>query len=121
MTLSRVFRAASCALGFVLALTLPAAGAWAQQQRPVALPANAIYGELKAFQYPNAQLGKKWLRLSPGARIYDTRNLIITPGMVPAPASVLFRLDINGQISQMWLLTAAEAKAARQRAKNAKP
>ena len=44
MTLSRVFRAASCALGFVLALTLPAAGAWAQQQRPVALPANAIYG-----------------------------------------------------------------------------
>jgi hypothetical protein len=125
MTFFQVFRAARppqgrIALPVLLALALIAGNAWAQH-RAVPLPANAVYGDLKAFAYPQAQIGKKWLRLAPGARIYDTRNLIITPGMVPSPASVLFRLDINGQVSQMWLLTAAEAKAAKQRAKNAKP
>jgi hypothetical protein len=34
---------------------------------------------------------------------------------------VLYRLDINGHLSHMWLLRPDEAKAAKQRAKSAKP
>ncbi len=46
-----------------------------------------------------------------GARIYSERNLIIMPGTVPAKASVLFKIDMNGQISRVWILTDEEAKA----------
>src|SRR5687767_4067802 len=101
------------------ALILAAGVAWGQQARPVALPANATYGEMQAFRYPEAQIGKKVIRLAPGARVYDTQNLIIQPGSVPYQARVLYRLDVQGQIAHMWLLTADEAAAAKRRA--AKP
>jgi hypothetical protein len=101
------------------AVTLWDGIAWAQQARPVALPANATYGEMQAFRYPEAQIGKKLIRFAPGARVYDTQNLIIQPGSVPHRAQVLYRLDVQGQIAQMWLLTAGEAAAAKRRA--AKP
>jgi hypothetical protein len=118
--------ASRCTLRAVLPLfaafaLVLAADAWAQQQRPVALPSNASYGELKSFRYPQAQIDKKIVRVAPGARVYDVNNLIITHNMVPDRASVLYRLDINGHLSQMWLLRPDEAKAAKQRAKSAKP
>jgi hypothetical protein len=105
----------------LLAAALAVPAGWAQQQRPVPLPANGIYGEMKAFQYPQAQIDKKTLRLSPGAKVFSTQNLVLMPGMVPASAPVLYRLDVNGQITQMWLLTPDEARAAKQKAKSAKP
>jgi hypothetical protein len=104
--------------GLLALLAMLLGSAWAQMPRPVPLPNNATYGELTAFRYPDAQFDKKRLRLSPGARIYDTGNLIITPNRVPRQAKVLYRLDTEGQIAQMWLLTPQEAK---QRAKSAKP
>jgi hypothetical protein len=104
----------------LLAVLLPPVTAFSQQ-RPVPLPANATYGEMKAFDYPQAQIDKKTLRLSPGAKVYDTMNLILMPGMVPYSAPVLYRLNTAGQISQMWLLRPDEAKAAKQKAKSAKP
>ena len=116
--LAHALSPARCTLPLFVALSLALGAASAQQQRPVALPANATYGELKAFQYPQAQIDKRILRLAPGARLYDTRNLIITPNMVPSRAQVLYRLDINGQVSQMWLLSAEEAAAAKRRAKS---
>jgi len=87
----------------------------AQQARPVQLPADARYGEMKAFTYPEATIGKLSLRLSPGARIYNTQNLIVMPATVAAPAQVLYKLDMQGQVSQMWLLTPEEAAAAKKR------
>jgi hypothetical protein len=125
MTLTSVIRGtartSSRRLALFLVLAVLFGGAWAQQPRPVPLPANAIYGDMKSFRYPEAQMGKKVVRFSPGARIYDVNNLIIQPSMVPARASVLFQLDINGQVAQMWLLRPDEAKAAQERAKkNAK-
>jgi hypothetical protein len=101
----------------LLFLLLALGTASAQQPRPVPIPDNAVYGELKAFRYPEAKIGERVLRLSPGARVYDTRNLIIMPASMPPKASVRYRLDIQGQISQMWLLTKAEAAAAQARVK----
>jgi hypothetical protein len=89
-------------------------GAWAQA-RQVRPPPNAVYGELKAFQYPLAKIGERTLRLSPGARIFNTQNLIVQPTAVPQQASVMYRLDINGDIGEIWLLTPEEAAAARER------
>jgi hypothetical protein len=71
---------------------------------------------MKAFRYPEAQIGKLILRLAPGARVYNTQNLILMPGSVPSQAAVLYRLDVQGQISHLWLLTADEAAAAKRRA-----
>ncbi len=95
--------------------------AHAQQARPVQLPADARYGEMKAFAYPVAQIDKETLRLSPGARIYNTQNLIVMPATVPATAQVLYKLDFQGQVSQMWLLTPEEAAAAKKRSTKATP
>lgn len=95
------------------AVVVTAAAAWAQQRRPVALPANATFGELTAFQYPEAKIGKKLLRFSPAAKIYDTQNLIVMPSTVTGKSGVLYRLDGSGQISHLWLLTAEEANARR--------
>jgi hypothetical protein len=102
-------------LGLALVLLLCIGGAARAQGRQVMLPSNAVYGELKAFQHPMARIGDRTLRLSPGARIFDTQNLIVQPGAVPQQASVMYRLDANGDISEIWLLTPEEAAAARQR------
>jgi len=97
------------------------APAHAQQQRPVQLPPDARYGELKAFAYPRAQIGKETLHFSPGAKIFNTQNLIIMPATMPATAQVLYKLDMQGQVAQLWLLTPQEAADAKKRASNTKP
>jgi hypothetical protein len=109
------------ALRGLLLLLLAAALQWtalaasAQQPRPVPLPADATYGELKAFQHPQARIGDKLLRLAPGAKLHNTQNLIIMPVGMPQQASVLYRLDPSGEIIELWLLTPAEAAAAKTR------
>jgi len=75
------------------------------------LPGDATFAEDAQFSYPYVKAGKQILRLAAGARIYNERNLIIMPGTAPAKASVLFKTDINGQISRVWILTDEEAKA----------
>jgi hypothetical protein len=102
----------------VLVMQLTVSEGWAQQ-RQVPVPTNARYGELKALRYPQVLIGDKVLRLGPGAKIYDRQNLIIMPAAAPSQASVLYRLDINGEISEMWLLTAEEAATAKRRAQEA--
>jgi hypothetical protein len=79
-------------------------------------PASARYGELQAFQYPQARIGGKTLRLGPGARIHGEQNLIIMPGAVPSKADVLYRVDLNGDVLEMWLLTPEEAAVAKRMA-----
>jgi len=114
---------ATLALG--AAAWLGAAGAppaHAQQPRPVQLPADGRYGEMTAFDYPQALVGKVTLRLAPGARIYDRSNLIVMPAAVPRSGGpVLYKLDIHGQVAQMWLLTPEEAAAAKKRSATASP
>jgi len=76
------------------------------------LPQESKYAKGAKFNYPFVKVGKEVLRLSPGSKIYNDQNLIIMPATAPASADVLYRVDINGEISQIWLLTPEESKAA---------
>ena len=74
-------------------------------------PQHAKRGEMKAFQYPYMKIGDKKLRMSAGSRIYNEQNFIIMPSSLQKQAAqILFSTDINGEIFEVWLLTAAEAK-----------
>jgi hypothetical protein len=76
------------------------------------LPQESKYAKGAKLNYPFVKVGKEVLRLSPGSKIYNDQNLIIMPATAPASADVLYRVDINGEISQIWLLTPEESKAA---------
>ena len=97
------------AAGAALAIALSVGTAVTSAGRT--LPADAEFAEDAQFSYPYVKAGKQILRLAAGARIYNERNLIIMPGTAPAKASVLFKTDINGQISRVWILTDEEAQA----------
>ncbi len=75
------------------------------------LPSDAQFAEDAQFSYPYVKAGKDTLRLAASARIYSEHNLIIMPAAVPSKASVLFKTDINGEISRVWILTDDEAQA----------
>jgi hypothetical protein len=96
--------AAVLALG--VALSVGAALAAAARS----LPGDAKFAEDAEFSYPYVKAGKQTLHLAAGARIYNERNLIIMPAAVPAKANVLFKTDINGDISRVWILTDEETK-----------
>jgi len=74
-------------------------------------PQDAKRGEMKAFQYPYMKIGGKKLHMSAGSRIYNEQNLIIMPSSLQKQtAQIMFSTDIGGEISEVWLLTAEEAK-----------
>jgi hypothetical protein len=75
------------------------------------LPQDGQYVKRAEFNYPFVKLGKKVLRLAVGSRIYNDQNLIIVPNAAPRSADVLYKIDINGEISQIWILTPDESKA----------
>ena len=45
-----------------------------------------------------------------GGRIYNAQNLIIMPATVPETLNVLYKTDINGEISRLWILNDEETK-----------
>lgn len=93
------------ALGF----TLSHGGVGALAARP--LPGDAKFAEDAQLSYPYVKANKQTLRLAVGVRIYNEHNLIIMPATAPAKANVLFKTDINGDVSRVWILTNDEAKA----------
>ncbi|MGH8631956.1 MAG: hypothetical protein ACREU7_14510 [Burkholderiales bacterium] len=97
-------RLIGCAL-LTAALLLPL-GALAARN----FPQSAQRGELTAHQYPYYTIDKKTRRLAVGGKIYNHHNMIIMPVSLQAQkAQVMYSLDINGNLSAIWLLTAAEA------------
>ena len=63
-----------------------------------------MLGTLNAVQLSNATIDGKPMRLAPGARIMTPSNTSITPDRVPANSRIRYKLDTNGQVSQVWLL-----------------
>ena len=74
------------------------------------LPSDTTFAAEAEFRYPYVRANKQVLRLAVGVRIYNERNLIIMPATVPEKANVLFKTDINGDISRVWILTDDEAQ-----------
>ena len=84
---------------------LPAA---AQVQRH--FPANALRGELAVVAPPEAQLNGSPARLAPGARIRDQNNMLQVTGVLAGRSLLVnYTKDINGQLLDVWVLTASEA------------
>jgi len=74
-------------------------------------PQDARRGTLTAHEYPNYRIGTASYRLSPAGRIYNEQNLIIMPVSLPArKAEIMYRLDYQGYLSAIWLLTREEAR-----------
>ena len=93
------------ALAFLLiaSLAVPAAA----QLRTI--PKDARLAEIRHVQANIVELNGRQVQLAPGARIRDTSNRIIVPTAVPAGALVKFRLDVQGQVREVWILTREEA------------
>lgn len=103
-SLLRVLRVAFALVGLALFAAAPA-----NAQRE--LPRDGKYVKQAQFNYPFVKLGKQVVRLSVGSRIYNEQKMIIMPVSAPASADVLYKLDMNGEISQIWILTPEESKA----------
>ena len=90
------------ALVVTIAAALPA-----QAQR--VFQGNALRGELVVTQPPEARLNGKPVRLSPGARIRNTRNMIQLSGtLIGQTLPVHYTLDGAGELRDVWILTEAE-------------
>lgn len=81
----------------------------AQAQMQRSFPATALRGELRITQPPNALLNGQPVRLAPGARIRDQRNLLALSGALVGQALLVhYTLDPAGLLLDIWVLTPAE-------------
>jgi hypothetical protein len=73
-------------------------------------PAKALRGTLAVQAPPDVLLDGKADRLSPGARIRDTRNMLAMSGTLVGQTLVVNYLrDGAGLLHEVWLLTPSEA------------
>jgi hypothetical protein len=93
------------------ALAVLVAAAATMAQMPARLiPADAPRGRLTTGALPTVTIDGKPMRLAPGARILNQDNLTVTPNLVPANSLVRYKLDQQGQIRTVWILTPEEAR-----------
>ncbi len=86
-------------------LALPSA---AQSTRP--FPATALRGVLRITQPPEALLNDLPVRLSPGARIHGTDNLLQLSGALAGrPLLVHYTIEATGGVHDVWILSPDEA------------
>jgi hypothetical protein len=95
----------------VLALLLTLAAAWPAQAQQRVFERSALRGEIEVVAPPEAKLNGKSVRLAPGARIRDARNmLVLSGGLIGQKIVVHYRLDGIGELRDVWLLSQDEAK-----------
>jgi hypothetical protein len=70
------------------------------------LPDGSRIGTMSTGQLPEVSIDGKAMRLAPGARIYSTGNLTITPNQLPPESRVRYKTDATGQVQQVWVLPA---------------
>jgi len=61
-------------------------------------------GRLTVVQWPNITIDDKALRAAPGARIFNSNNLMMTPNMLTSGARVQYELDGAGQVRMIRVL-----------------
>ncbi|WP_201451475.1 hypothetical protein [Hydrogenophaga sp. BPS33] len=92
-------------------LTASAAHAQAVQRN---FPAKALRGTMVVAQPPLVAMDDRPNRFAPGARILDTENRVLrSASLIGQEHVVNYTTDLRGQIHQVWILTAAEAKEKR--------
>jgi hypothetical protein len=76
------------------------------------VPADAKRGDLTISLPPQVTLDGNADRLSPGARIRNTQNLMVLSGTLAGQElPVVYRRDSAGLIHEVWILSADEARA----------
>ena len=89
------------------AALLAAASATAQIVREA--PADVRPGRMTVVTPPDIAIDGQAARLSPGARIRDTRNMLLLSGSLAGQTvPVVYRRDASGQVNEVWLLTPDE-------------
>ena len=91
---------------FVLLLASLAVPAAAQLRT---IPKDAQLAEIRHVQANIITLNGHQVQLAPGAQIRDTSNRIVMPVAVPAGVLVRYRLNDNGQVRDVWILSREEA------------
>ena len=97
-----------------MVLTLAAAFATSvHAQFPRQFPPEAKLAELVGQKqpYPLLELDDKVLRLAPGGRVMDEHNRVVLHSYLPKHAHVLYVLDMNGDVSRVYILRPDELKA----------
>lgn len=70
----------------------------------------ALRGELVITAPPQARLNGQPVRLSPGARIRNPQNMLQLSGsLIERKLVVNYKLDGQGQVHDVWILSEAEA------------
>jgi hypothetical protein len=91
------------------AALLLSASAFAQGVRP--FPPDALRGTLQVMAAPDVLLNGKPERLSPGARIRGTNNmLVLSAGLTGQSLLVHYTLEPAGLVHDVWILTPAEVQ-----------
>jgi len=74
-----------------------------------AIPEDARLAQVRYLGGNLVELGGQPFQLAPGAQIRDLENRIVFADALPAGAWVRYRLEINGLVHRIWLLSAEEA------------
>ena len=88
------------------ALAAWVAGAAAQLRT---IPADAKRGRLSHVQGMVVEIDGLRAKLAPGGQIRDGNNRVVLPVAVPPGSLVKYRLDGEGLVRQVWILTPQEA------------
>ena len=105
---SHWFRFSACAPLLLCAALTQERAAAQTTGRPI--PPNAQRGTLEVTDPPYVLLDGKKERLSPGARIRGTHNMLVMSGaVIGQPLLVRYLREPQGQLHDIWILTAAEA------------
>lgn len=92
--------------------------AQAQQAAIRPFPAKSQLGTMVITQPPDLLLDGKSERLSPGARIRGSNNMLVMSGtLVGQELLVVYMREPMGLIHQVWILNEAEAQLARANAR----
>jgi hypothetical protein len=90
----------------VLAMCFAVSGALAQLRT---VPQNAKLARVgEAQPLPFVQLNGNVVRLAPGGVIFDQNNRSILHGALPPGVRVAYTLELGGDVSRIYILTAQE-------------
>ena len=73
------------------------------------IPADAKRGTLRHVQEMVVEINGGRQQLAPGAQIRDGNNRIVLPSAVVPGSLVKYRVDGDGMVQQVWILTPQEA------------
>ncbi|OGB33288.1 MAG: hypothetical protein A3F78_16465 [Burkholderiales bacterium RIFCSPLOWO2_12_FULL_61_40] len=107
-------RPAAWRFGLLAALLCLGASAMAQTAAVRPFPPTAQRGTMQITNPPNMLMNGELARLSPGARIRGTNNMLVMSGaLVGQTLLVAYVREPLGLVHEVWVLTEAEAQAAK--------